>query len=428
MTELDRFREAWREEVAARRRHEQESDVARQEATGPRVVSTDAAFRAERPKNVYINEHLTKTDRQALDAFERAVDCEHNGKMTDAVTHYREAFRLNEQVDKLYREKYYRNVKPAKAGSGAGAVGTKSITAARLDTESIVDMLNRVSLDGDQAQTSPEDDNRADGPCYLLALPDELLAHVLRHLAVRDMASFSRAVYSCKRLALLGYSREHIWRAVCERAFAHQHYSPDIVFPDGFNPDSLETTAARHYGNSYRRMYFERPRIRFNGVYISTCNYVRQGAGQSWYAPIHMVTYYRYLRFYEDGTCISLLTSAEPADVVPVFNRKTVGASRAGTRQQVVYTRDDGTVLSRPKHIVNGTWHFVDTDGTLLIETEGSVDRFTFYMKMSLVSSGHHRHNKIKWIKFWSVNRLTLNEAEFTLQHDKAYYFVRSKY
>jgi F-box protein 9 len=234
-------------------------------------------------------------------------------------------------------------------------------------------------------------------------------------------------MYTCKRLALIGHTGEQIWRSVCYRAFAHQHYDEGVSCADGSDPDDLEAAATSTFGNSWRRMYYERPRIRFNGVYISTCNYIRQGVSDTWYAPVHMVTYYRYLRFYKDGTCISLLTSSEPADVVPVFNRSVVGSERRQDNT-IVYSRDDGTVLTRPKYIINGSWKFQDLDGSLLVETEGSVDRFLFYMKFTIASSGHHRHNKLKWVNFWSVNKLTQNEADFTLRHDKAYYFVRSKY
>ena len=61
-------------------------------------------------------------------------------------------------------------------------------------------------------------------------------------------------------------------------------------------------------------MFRNRPRLRFGGVYISTVNYVRPGASlpnqqMTWSTPLHVVTYYRYLRFYRDGSCISLLTT-----------------------------------------------------------------------------------------------------------------------
>jgi F-box protein 9 len=63
--------------------------------------------------------------------------------------------------------------------------------------------------------------------------------------------------------------------------------------------------------SSWRLMFHTRPRIRFSGVYISTVNYVRPGASSanqvSWNTPVHIVTYYRYLRFFRDGTVLSLL-------------------------------------------------------------------------------------------------------------------------
>lgn len=75
---------------------------------------------------------------------------------------------------------------------------------------------------------------------------------------------------------------------------------------------------------SYRTMFRQRPRIRFQGCYISTVNYTRPGHANSmrWNTPILIVTYYRYLRFYRDGTVISLLTTHEPTDVVPYLTKE----------------------------------------------------------------------------------------------------------
>jgi F-box protein 9 len=117
MSDLDRFRQEWREEVRERASHRAEgrrrqrnefqhlSSVAQSNPTV--VVHNENAFKAERPKDIYINETLSELDLLALDDFEKAVDREHVGKLGDAVKYYRDAFRKNEQVDKLFREKYY---------------------------------------------------------------------------------------------------------------------------------------------------------------------------------------------------------------------------------------------------------------------------------------------------------------------------------
>nr|CAI5853653.1 unnamed protein product [Callosobruchus analis] len=51
--------------------------------------------------------------------------------------------------------------------------------------------------------------------------------------------------------------------------------------------------------NSWRCMFIERPRVHFNGCYISKTTYIRNGENSfqdQFYRPWHLVAYYRYLR------------------------------------------------------------------------------------------------------------------------------------
>lgn len=136
-----------------------------------------------------------------------------------------------------------------------------------------------------------------------------------------------------------------------------------------------------------------RPRVRFDGVYVSTCNYVRPGRGDGWSAPMIMVTYYRYLRFFRDGAVLSLLTTDEPKDVVPAFERGKIGGGSSTVRQ-------DGSVFILPRTVVGGTWKHTDSQGSILVHTAGSVPEYEFWLELQVRSSGTRRHNKLKWVTF----------------------------
>ncbi|ODQ66658.1 hypothetical protein NADFUDRAFT_82415 [Nadsonia fulvescens var. elongata DSM 6958] len=186
-------------------------------------------------------------------------------------------------------------------------------------------------------------------------------------------------------------------------------------------------------------MFLTRPRVRFNGVYISTCNYIRPGIGQNWNSPIHMVTYYRYLRLYRDGTCINLLSTDEPNDVVPLFNKLTPGSS--GYTASI--TRSDGTIIFRPKKIYPGTWSFDESFGeiydtiekkhkkisskaNLMIETEGSVKKYKFCMDLEMSNgSKNTKFNKLSWQRFYFQNIITLENEDLYLKNDKPFHFSR---
>lgn len=52
------------------------------------------------------------------------------------------------------------------------------------------------------------------------------------------------------------------------------------------------------------------PRLRFDGCYISVVTYLRRGEGATWYAPSHLITFYRYFRFYASVSVASSHHSA----------------------------------------------------------------------------------------------------------------------
>lgn len=59
-------------------------------------------------------------------------------------------------------------------------------------------------------------------------------------------------------------------------------------------------------------MYVERPFVRTDGAYVSRNTYFRLGAVH-WDVknPVHLVVYYRYFRFFADGSVLTR-TSPEP--------------------------------------------------------------------------------------------------------------------
>jgi len=60
-------------------------------------------------------------------------------------------------------------------------------------------------------------------------------------------------------------------------------------------------------------MLKNRPLLRFDGFYICKMMYRRQGLNvNSLNYPVHEVIWYRYIRFKEDGSAVSLYTNAAP--------------------------------------------------------------------------------------------------------------------
>lgn len=309
---------------------------------------------------------------------------------------------------------------------------------------------------------SPPTDLSTDPPCPVSTLPEELLVEILLHLAVKDFTSFARLAQVCKRLAYLITTEDRVWRHAVlghDYGFAAMHYTwacevdgtslgsnghgrlPEtlgLLNVDDTEPPADSTSFASLTQHlvptvypTYRILFQRRPRIRFNGCYISTVNYMRPGQSSptslTWNSPIHIVTYYRYLRLLRDGTCISLLTTSEPADVVPYLYvghmHKNHGSLPTAPMKDALLGRWRLTGPERPY-----SPEHTEKEGTLIIETAGVLPKYLNKMMFSVGNAGRGaRNNKLTWQGYWSYNRLTDDWGEYGLKNDRAFYWSRVK-
>ncbi|KAK0729265.1 hypothetical protein B0T21DRAFT_350182 [Apiosordaria backusii] len=435
----------------------------------------------------------------ALEHYEKAVEREAAGNLGDSLRLYRKAFRMDDQVDQNYKAKHFPRAKfPPKAAPKADdASKTPAPAASKPDQpQSMKELIS--SFAGLTIEPAPPPvEGMPQPPCPISTLPDEILVHILRDVAILDVGDFARLTQVCKRLAFLVATEDRIWRRIClgtEFGFGgmHYHWQRQITW-EPLTEEDLQREAAEEaaaaaaaaalagsgvsspeteqeeddfvvsnvldiekraekladestantlaffnslYSSSWQRMFRLRPRIRFNGCYISTVNYVRSGMANSnsitWGAPIHVVTYYRYLRFFRDGTCLSLLTTAEPNDVVHHLTRENVSLHNGGQNQHLPSHVMESALKGRwrlARAGDNPTASLSEVEGDVMVETEG-VSKYIYRLDLSLKSVGKGtgagtRNNKLAWRGFYSYNRLTDDWAEFTLRNDKPYFFSR---
>ena len=385
---------------------------------------------------------------------------------------------MDHRVDQKYKNKHFPTTSASKppqsntsttltAGSNA-AHGAASSEPQLQPIKELIASFSGLAIEG----RGPEIEGTPRPPCPIANLPAEILVHIMRDVAVLDVGDFVRLARVCKRLAYLVATESQIWRRVClgsEFGFGGMHYhwqrtvlgaklDPEPIptaeeddeesLPPPPPPTAAEAAERRRaenaantyaylgelYASSWQRMFRRRPRVRFNGCYISTVNYIRAGQASvqqvTWGSPVHIVTYYRYLRLFRDGTALALTTTSEPAEVVHHLTREAVAMHAGGAMAHL----PSAVVRS----VLRGRWRLSraednpdvlpsEAEGDLFVETEG-VGKYIYRMDLSLRSAGKGtRNNKLAWRGFYSYDPLTDDWAEFGLRNDKPFFFSRVK-
>ncbi|XP_060019093.1 F-box only protein 9 isoform X2 [Lagenorhynchus albirostris] len=217
---------------------------------------------------------------------------------------------------------------------------------------------------------------------HISALPMEVLMYIFRWVVSSDLdlRSLEQLSQVCRGFYICARDPE-IWRLACLKVWGRS---------------CIKLVAY----TSWREMFLERPRVRFDGVYISKTTYIRQGEQSldGFYRAWHQVEYYRYIRFFPDGHVMMLTTPEEPQSIVP----------RLRTRN----TRTDAILLGHyrlSQDIDNQTKVFavitkkkeekpLDYKYRYFRRVPVQEADQNFHVGLQLCSSGHQRFNKLIWI------------------------------
>lgn len=343
---------------------------------------------------------------------------------------------------------------PAETKSSKG--GQSSAESKALTAEELVASFAGLTIEPAQ----PYIKGMPQPPCPIAELPEEILVHILQELAVADVSDFVRLSRVCKRFAWLIATEDSIWRRTClgpKFGFAGMHYEfrtavnwkalaeehtllDDPEEADRRREEEAHATTIALLNTTYRtwqRMFRRRPRVRFNGCYISTINYIRAGQqtnSLAWNSPVHIVTYYRYLRLFRDGTAITLCTVEEPSNVVHHMTKDALALHKGGAMTHLP--------SSTMQHALRARWRLssaadfvdedkdvslADTEGNLFIESDGG-GNYLYRMELALRTAGKSAsNNKLAWRGFYSYNKSADVWDEFTLKDIKPFFFSRVK-
>ncbi|KAG0651841.1 F-box pof7 [Hyphodiscus hymeniophilus] len=490
--ELESFRRKWKEEVSARTKGEvkkapnaEPSSSSRRPQPAPRlgtdrvlkqVAEEDDAFDGVSglPSDGFGDDiggsssSISKEPQSAIEHYEKAVEREVQGSLGDSLNHYRKAFKLDHKVDQKYKQKHFppsyfasklTNPNPSNASATVPNTAHHSLQGPPQTVKDLIAGFAGLSI----GPAPPLIEGTDASPCPMADLPEEILIGIFKEVAILDVASFVRLAQVCKRMAYLVAREDQVWKRICigsELGFGAMHYewqreingqpleeedpqSTDECdddntvseSPERLSKEAITDSLLHGVYSSWQQMFRLRPRIRFNGCYISYINYMRPGMASpsqvSWATPVHIITYYRYLRFFRDGTVISLQTTSEPADVVHHLTKELLETHRDGAMSHLPSVVMQQALRGRWRLSTttdNPSADLKDAEGDVLVDTEAPYPKYIFRMELSLRTAGKGaKNNKLAWKGFWYYNKLTHDLEEFTLRNDRAFIWSRVK-
>ncbi|KDQ61724.1 hypothetical protein JAAARDRAFT_150624 [Jaapia argillacea MUCL 33604] len=368
---------------------------------------------------------IPPTLASAIQIYARAVQYEQQGQLDEATKLYRQAFRMDSNVNRAYdRAEKAGQIKAVAAqaqvpplGKGHHKVPTILPIKTRANADSLITgtLATILSSFPPSVDFEPEDEKEK---VHLKKIPDEVLVGILRCL---DYVGVERFAGVCKKGRLVSLDSA-IWRDFVQTIYKPPQI-PDEVYLDGVVED---------YMYDYRRVFVEQPRIRFDGVYIAVCHYVRRGLSQdAWVNISHLITYHRYLRFFPNGQVLSLLANEEmePQQVIPLLKpslRKkgfSIGSwALSGTTVYITDLVDPSSLPPLPSHSHSHSHHHNHIHNT---DRERRTLRYVFQMTLTLRSRPMGRWNKLEINAYETVDIEDGEVCALPLKHERPFWFSK---
>lgn len=344
-------------------------------------------------------------EAKARELFLKAAEEEQNGALYEAIKFYRQAMQLVPDIE--FKINY--------TWSPDG--DTKNFLDDANNDSKMADLLSyfQQQLTFQQSKLCQPDIDVTQ--THISVLPMEVLMYIFRWVVSSDLdlRALEQLSLVCKGFYICARDPE-IWRLACLKVW-------------GRNCVKMVPYT------TWRQMFLERPRVRFDGVYISKTTYIRQGEQSldGFYRAWHQVEYYRYLRFFPDGHVMMLTTPEDPQTIVPRLRTKNartdamlLGHYRL-SQDTDNQTKVFAVITNKKEEKPSDYQKYRYFRRPQVQETERS-----FHVGLQLCSSGRHKFNKLVWIHHSChiTYKSTGETAVTAFDIDKMYtpmFFVRVK-
>ena len=159
---------------------------------------------------------------------------------------------------------------------------------------------------------------------------DEILKEIFSFFTAAErgrLASVCKTFRMIEKTAVYLYKRDSLSLWIKQShpgtsSFPPPFNNPRILWGLGFPENFSDSRDYIQTFKGWRHMMIQRPKIRFNGVYISRVTFFKQGQINIDNLPsFHKVVFYRYLRFYNDFSVACLNSTKKPREVFKQFEK-----------------------------------------------------------------------------------------------------------
>ncbi|KAK7590264.1 hypothetical protein V9T40_001877 [Parthenolecanium corni] len=259
-----------------------------------------------------MNDEKCSVETEAENLYLKGAELERNNNYYDAIRYYRKALQLVPDIEnKVVKSSSFKDGNKYIENDQENQY-TDHETDENSDEEDVYDgsepledRFNRLVGKFSKICTP----NKPQKTLHIADLPPEVIMYILRWVvsdeldlrSLEQCSLISRGFYLCARDSCL-------WKSACIRMWKNEQIIRSLNY------------------DSWRDMYINHPRIGTNGCYIGETKYYRQGERSFQdqnYRPFHLVVYYRYLRFFADGTVLMVNSTEVPNVIVGQLRNKS---------------------------------------------------------------------------------------------------------
>ncbi|XP_059612320.1 F-box only protein 9 [Phlebotomus argentipes] len=347
---------------------------------------------------VGLNLNKESEESEAERLFLQGTEYERIGKVFEAIHHYRRAVQLVPDIEFRVRPLLAQQEDEVPSEAGVTHQESEELPESPAEEEDLSNVDLTLRFQNALGRCGKVCERVADEKvlqtcAHLSDLPIEIILYIFKWVISRDLdvrmleqlSVVCRGFYICAR-------DPELWRLACSRIWGVSVGSPKGM---GYI--------------SWREMYQERHRVNFHGCYISKTSYLRYGENSfqdQFYRPVHLIEYYRYIRFFPEGRVLMLTTPDEPINCVGKLKSRTPQKKEVLAGEYELHGETVMIVLKRSgqrRQKIQSKRHpnfYVDNDAN------------TFYLEMRILTTAKRRFCQLEW-KQYSVIQFR-NKTEFT--------------